>query len=99
MGASDRRGFLAGMSTLAGATALLSDAEPATGGDTQQADDDEGPLVWQKLAPTAQIDGRYLMAGVWCVASQPSGLGLREADDPFVGGLARFVPHIVEETT
>jgi glutathionylspermidine synthase len=71
----------------------------ATGGDTEAADDDEGPLVWQELAPTAQIDGRYLMAGVWCVASQPSGLGLREADDPFVGGQARFVPHIAEETT
>ncbi|MBN9499107.1 MAG: glutathionylspermidine synthase family protein [Alphaproteobacteria bacterium] len=73
--------------------------KPATGGDTQSADEDEGPRVWQALAPTAQIDGRYLMAGVWCVASQPSGLGLREADDPFVGGLARFVPHIAEEAT
>jgi glutathionylspermidine synthase len=75
--------------------------KPATGGDTQiaEADDaaEDGPLVWQAMAPSASVDGCHLMAGVWCVASQPSGLGLREADGPFVGGQARFVPHIVEE--
>ena len=45
MGASDRRGFLAGMSTLAGATALLSDAEPATGGDTSFMNNVPDPLL------------------------------------------------------
>jgi glutathionylspermidine synthase len=71
-------------------------AEPPTGGDVIEADADEGPLVWQEMAPTAAIDGKHLIAGVWCVASQPSGLGLRESDGAFVGGDARFVPHIVE---
>jgi glutathionylspermidine synthase len=71
-------------------------AHPPTGGDTIEADADEGPLVWQELAPTAEIDGRHLIAGVWCVASRPSGLGLRESDGVFVGGEARFVSHIVE---
>jgi glutathionylspermidine synthase len=71
-------------------------AEPPTGGDVIEADADEGPLVWQEMAPTAEIDGKHLIAGVWCVAAQPSGLGLRESDGHFVGGDARFVPHIVE---
>lgn len=69
---------------------------PATGGDTQAPTPEDGPLVWQELAPSAAVDGKHLIAGVWCVASQPSGLGLRESDDAFVGGQARFVPHIVE---
>jgi glutathionylspermidine synthase len=71
-------------------------AEPPTGGNVVEADPDEGPLVWQEMAPTAEIAGKHLIAGVWCVASQPSGLGLRESDGAFVGGDARFVPHIVE---
>jgi glutathionylspermidine synthase len=69
-----------------------------TGGDLAEAEaeSDDGPLVWQELTPSAVIDAKHLIAGVWCVASQPSGLGLRESDGPFVGGDARFVPHIVE---
>lgn len=51
MGSSDRRGFLAGMSTLAGATALLSTAEPATGGDTSFMNNVPDPLLADEQLP------------------------------------------------
>lgn len=51
MGSSDRRGFLSGMSTLAGATVLLSAAEPATGGDTSFMNNVPDPLLADAQLP------------------------------------------------
>jgi glutathionylspermidine synthase len=68
---------------------------PATGGDAADPDPRDGPPVYQALAPLARVEDACVLPSLWMVASQPAGLALREADTPFVGPTARFVPHIV----
>ncbi len=66
-----------------------------TGGDADAPDPADGPLVYQALAPLAKSGPVSVLASTWMVASQPAGLGFREADGDFVGAAARFVPHFV----
>ena len=68
---------------------------PATGGDPQDPDPRDGPLVYQTMAVLEKSGTASVLASTWMVASQPAGLALREADGDFVGPAARFVPHFV----
>jgi glutathionylspermidine synthase len=67
----------------------------ATGGDAQDPDPKDGPLVYQAMAALEKSGTATVLASTWMVASQPAGLALREADGDFVGSTARFVPHFV----
>lgn len=53
----------------------------------------EGPRVYQALAETAPLDGRYPVLGLWIVDGEPAGMGVREDDSPVTGNLSRFTPH------
>jgi glutathionylspermidine synthase len=67
----------------------------STGGDSQEPDPRDGPLVYQTMAELEKSGTASVLASTWMVASQPAGLALREADGDFVGSTARFVPHFV----
>jgi glutathionylspermidine synthase len=56
----------------------------------------EGYIV-QALHPLPEFDGNYPMVGSWMVASQPSGIGIREDTSLITGNNARFLPHIIIE--
>jgi len=66
-----------------------------SGGDGAPADARDGPIVFQAMAPLATLGDAHLLASTWMVASQPAGLGMRADTSAWVGGAARFVPHIV----
>jgi len=60
----------------------------------------EGPygaegFVFQALAPAADFDGQRPVCGVWMVAQEAAGLGIREDHRPVTGNLSRFVPHVL----
>jgi glutathionylspermidine synthase len=59
-----------------------------------------GPQVVQALAITAKFaDGGttgHAVIGSWVVASQPSGIGIREDEGAVTRDTARFVPHWIE---
>jgi glutathionylspermidine synthase len=51
------------------------------------------PEVYHARAPTMRSEGGYSVFGVWVVAGEPCGLGIREDDGPITGEGARFAPH------
>jgi glutathionylspermidine synthase len=55
--------------------------------------------VWQALWEPSRPMERNLSIGSWLVRGVPAGAGLRESDGPITGNLARFVPHLVTEST
>jgi glutathionylspermidine synthase len=67
------------------------------GGRTVQATEgeygEEG-FVYQALAPGGEFMGQYPVLGVWVVAHEAAGLGVREDSSRITGNLSRFVPHL-----
>ena len=55
---------------------------------------DDGGYIFQAPARLANFDGQYAVFGVWMVAGEASGLGIREDTNPVTGNLSRFVPHL-----
>lgn len=53
---------------------------------------DEG-YVHQTLCPPPKFDGCHPVLGLWIVADQPAGMGIREDRALVTGNLSRFVPH------
>jgi glutathionylspermidine synthase len=51
--------------------------------------------IRQALAPLARWPGGSAVIGSWLVASQPSGLGIREDTGLVTRDTARFVPHFI----
>jgi glutathionylspermidine synthase len=70
-------------------------AAKQTGGDRNPADQRDGPVILQQMAPLAMLGPTRLLMSTWMVASQPAGLGVRGAASDLVGSNARFIPHIV----
>jgi glutathionylspermidine synthase len=54
----------------------------------------EGHIV-QAWHPLPRFQGRRPVCGVWLVAGQPAGLGVREGDGDITTDAARFVPHVI----
>lgn len=54
----------------------------------------EGHVV-QALHPLPDFAGRRPVCGLWLVASEPAGLGVREGDGDVTTDAARFVPHVI----
>lgn len=54
----------------------------------------EGHIV-QAWHPLPRFQGRRPVCGVWLVAGEPAGLGVREGDDDITTDAARFVPHVI----
>jgi glutathionylspermidine synthase len=51
--------------------------------------------VLQAYHPLPSFEGKRPVCGVWMVASEPAGLGIREGDDDVTTDAARFVPHVI----
>ncbi len=51
------------------------------------------PRVIQARAAMPAFDGLTPVFGVWVVAGEPCGLGIREDADPITGASACFIPH------
>jgi glutathionylspermidine synthase len=49
--------------------------------------------VWQARAPMPVFHGGAPVFGVWVVAGEPIGLGIREDTAAVTGPTARFIPH------
>ena len=54
----------------------------------------EGHVV-QAYHPLPSFGGRRPVCGVWMVAGEPAGLGIREGDGDVTTDAARFVPHAI----
>ncbi|MGE3917988.1 MAG: glutathionylspermidine synthase family protein, partial [Hyphomicrobiaceae bacterium] len=54
----------------------------------------EGHIV-QAWHPLPGYRGRRPVCGVWLVAGEPAGLGIREGDAEVTTDAARFVPHVI----
>jgi len=54
----------------------------------------EGHIV-QAWHPLPRFQGRRPVCGVWLVAGEPAGLGVREGDGDVTTDAARFVPHVI----
>jgi glutathionylspermidine synthase len=50
--------------------------------------------VYQGVAPVSDFDGNHPVLGVWIVAHEAAGLGIREDASRITGNLSRFVPHL-----
>jgi glutathionylspermidine synthase len=73
----------------ANVTLVNGDRKVATPGPYEQ-----GPWVYQALAPVPEVDGNWVVLGLWLVDGEPCGLGVREAKGPIVRNQDRFVPHL-----
>ncbi len=51
--------------------------------------------VLQAYHPLPRFQGRRPVCGVWLVAGEPAGLGVREGDSDVTTDAARFVPHVI----
>jgi glutathionylspermidine synthase len=56
----------------------------------------EGHIL-QAHHPAPEFDGNFTVIGSWLVASQPSGIGIREDTTPVTRDLSRFLPHIIRD--
>ncbi len=70
------------------------------GGGRARSQRTEGPYgaeghVVQAYQPLPRFQGRRPVCGVWLVASEPAGLGVREGDADVTTDAARFVPHVI----
>ena len=50
-------------------------------------------FVYQASVELAQFDGNFPVLGLWIVADEAAGLGIREDASPITTNLSRFVPH------
>jgi glutathionylspermidine synthase len=57
---------------------------------------DSGPAIVQALAPLPDFDGNRPVLGLWIVAGESCGLGIREERSAITTNTARFVPHVIE---
>ena len=60
----------------------------------------EGPYggeghILQAFNPLPDMGGNYPLIGLWMIASQAAGLGIREDKSLVTGTEARFVPHVI----
>lgn len=53
-------------------------------------------FVYQAHTELPEFDGNYPVIGSWVIASQPSGIGIREDATPITRNTSRFVPHFFE---
>lgn len=51
------------------------------------------PYIWQARAEMPAFEGQIPVFGVWIVAGEPCGLGIREDQAAVTGQGARFIPH------
>lgn len=58
---------------------------------------EEGPFVYQEIAPITPHQGRYPVIGSWVVSGVACGIGIREADTLITTNSSRFVPHQIKE--
>jgi glutathionylspermidine synthase len=56
----------------------------------------EGHIV-QAYHPLPRFQGRRPVLGVWLVAGEPAGLGIREGSSDVTTDAARFVPHVITD--
>jgi len=54
----------------------------------------EGSII-QALQPLPTFEGNHTVIGSWLVASQPSGVCIREDDSPITKDSSRFLPHVI----
>jgi len=55
---------------------------------------EDGPWVYQAVAPVLSTDGNWAVLGSWLVDGKPCGLGIRESRTRVIRNLDRFVPHL-----
>ncbi|MEZ5910567.1 MAG: glutathionylspermidine synthase family protein [Hyphomicrobiaceae bacterium] len=55
---------------------------------------EEGHIV-QAYQPLPEFSGERPMCGLWMVASEPAGLGIRADSSEITGNNARYLPHII----
>ena len=55
----------------------------------------EEGYILQALEPLPVFQSNHTVVGAWMVASQASGLCLREDDSPITKDTSRFVPHVI----
>ena len=55
----------------------------------------EEGYILQALEPLPVFESNHTVVGTWMVASQASGLCLREDDTPITKDTSRFVPHVI----
>ena len=53
----------------------------------------DGPYVYQAIAPLKPHEGRYPVLGSWIVNGTACGVGIREGDGLITTNTSRFVPH------
>jgi glutathionylspermidine synthase len=53
-------------------------------------------FVYQGHIEMPAFDGSYPVIGSWVIASQPSGIGIREYATPITRDTSRFIPHFFE---
>jgi glutathionylspermidine synthase len=63
------------------------------GGHETEGDFAHQAKVCQARAPMVRHAGGYPVFGVWVIAGDPCGLGIREDDSEITGPKARFIPH------
>ena len=52
--------------------------------------------IYQKAHPLPSFQGNYPVIGSWLIASEPSGIGIREDNSLITQDhLCRFVPHLI----
>ena len=51
-------------------------------------------FVYQAPAMMAEFDGQYPVLGVWMIAGEAAGLGIREDNARITSNASRFVPHL-----
>jgi glutathionylspermidine synthase len=54
---------------------------------------DQGPFVYQQLAPLRPFGGRWPVVGSWLVNGWACGMGIREDGSMITRNTSRFVPH------
>jgi glutathionylspermidine synthase len=54
---------------------------------------DDGPFVYQAIAPIADFGGQHPILGSWIIAGEASGMGVREDPSVISTNTSRFVPH------
>ncbi len=52
-------------------------------------------FIRQALAPLPNFSGNYAVIGSWLVDHAPSGLSVREDENPVTGNTSRFLPHAI----
>lgn len=57
---------------------------------------DSGPAILQALSPLPDFSGNRPVLGLWVVAGEACGMGIREETSPITTNTARFIPHVIE---